>query len=244
MLINSYRYASAPPPAWQPDDETGLLLWLDGSNAATRVQSGANLTTWANQGSVGGVMNATGVTVVTAGQNGLDYIQTTKAGDAGEGLYHASYIMDEPDLTVFAALMDNEITGNDRIHTIFDFQEKQDSYNGGVFQSYNAYASDGSNYVLHTNGNGSSSTQYVNGVASTPDTDTTVTGGAWAVWGATWEGLTPLSGAGQPITMGVTGEGAISSTMKFGEIVVYQGVKSAPVIAQIVEYLATKWGIT
>ena len=222
---------------WTPDTEAGLLVWQDAADADTIVAVGSALTTWGNKGSLGGVMNATNVEVVANDLNGLDVIATDEA--ASSILQHASAVIDVPNLTIIAAVADVDANTSGRVHTVIDMQEQSGSFNGGKVQTYNDFASMAGQRQVYAEGNGATPVLYKNNQTDVLDLNLN----EWAIVTVTLTGLDALSGAGIPFTMGVNASLSLFSSMKFAEIMVYEGIKPAFTLDSAFAYLSTKWGI-
>lgn len=222
---------------WTPENVAGLLVWLDASDAATVHATGSALNTWDNKGSLGGAMNATNVEVLDNDLNGLDVIATDEA--TSSILQHASAVIDVPNLTIVAAVADVDATTSGRVHTVIDMQEQSGGFNGGKVQTYNDFASMAGQRQVYAEGNGATAVLYKNNQTDVIDLDEN----EWAIVTVTLTGLDALSGAGDPFTMGVNTALSLFSSMKFAEIMVYEGIKPGFVLDSAFAYLSTKWGI-
>lgn len=228
---------------WTPDSEAGLLVWLDASDAGSRTMNGSIVSTWTNKGSLGGNMVnvATpneGPVLLTAEQNGLDVIQTGSQTRTDQ-LQHESAILNETNLTILAVVQDIDNVTTSSVHTILDAQEQSGSFNGPSLQTYNDFAGQAGQRQVFGSGNGATVVLYKNGVTSPVTLDLS----EWAVAGGTFENLSALSSSGAPFTMGVNGSLSISSSMNFGEVLVYDRVLDTETLALANDYLSTKWGI-
>lgn len=230
MLINSYRYASAPPPAWQPDDEAGLIVWLKADGLTP-----GGLASWANEGTLGGAVTSgsSNVVVTSAAQNGLNVVDT----DGVDYLTWGGSPLDYTDLTIIAACADRDSDTSSEVHTVFGGQEQSDSFNGPNLQTYNDYASHAGQRQVYPSANGGTVTAYKNNAES----PLTLALNEFAIIAATFAGIDALSGAGTPFTIGATAGGGLLSTMRIGELIIYDGAKGAPVLTQAYDYLAAKW---
>lgn len=233
MLINSYRYASAPPPSWQPDDESGLIVWLK----ADELTPGA-LATWANSGSLSDQMESSGsgVVVTSAAQNGLNVVDTNGV----DYLTWGGSPLDYTNLTIIAACADRDETTSSAVHVVFGGQEQSDSFNGPNLQTYNDFASHAGQRQVYPNANGGVVTAYKNNAES----PITLALNEFAIIAGTYAGIDALSGAGAAFTIGATPDGGLLSTMRIGELLVYDGAKSGAVLTQAYNYLASKWGVS
>jgi len=224
-------------PAWGPNTESGLLIWLDADDAGTITAPGGNLSAWANKGSIGGNVNATNTTTVAAGRNGRNIVRTLQASNSQ--MQHASAVVNETSLTILAAIADTDSDDTDTVHMVIDMQEQSGGFNGPNLATYNSYAGHAGQRRVFPGANGGTVTPYKNDVAS----PVTLALNEWAVCTATYSAISALSGAGIPFTVGINSALGLPASFDIGEILVYQGAKSAGVLTQATNYLKTRWGI-
>ncbi len=237
-LMNSQAVAPAsPPPAFLPSDLSGLVEWLDASNAGSITSSGGLVSQWNDLSGTGNnVTQASGSNQPTTGtttQNGLNVIvnSATTGFDMPSGLY----TIPAGDNTVFVVYQSSDTTNNRNIlsGTNGTGRWRIALNNGGAGNFIGTNSATGVNSTL-TGGN-NTNVHVVellrNGATATATLDSTVGTGAAAT--NTTPTALRLGSFATTFTTGLTGWMA--------EVVIYNRALNSTEEAQVKTYLKTKW---